>query len=92
MHRWPCKIFEINTSDDHIHILLKVPPQVQLSKLVNNYKTVTSRVIRKEFSSLLSMHYWKPYFWSSSYFIATVSERAHAAVATYVNAQGEQHT
>jgi len=84
---WPCKISEINTSSDHIHILFEAPPQVQLSKLVNNYKTVTSRLLRKEFSEFLSKYYWKPYFWSQSYFIATVSERNHASVLSYVKKQ-----
>jgi len=84
---WPCKISEINTSSDHIHILFEAPPQVQLSKLVNNYKTVTSRLLRKEFSEFLSKYYWKPYFWSMSYFIATVSERTHDAVLSYVKNQ-----
>jgi len=84
---WPCKISEMNTSVDHIHILFEAPPQVQLSKLVNNFKTVTSRLLRKEFSEFLSRYYWKPYFWSQSYFIATVSERSHAAVLCYVKNQ-----
>ena len=84
---WLCKISEINTSSDHIHILFEAPPQVQLSKQVNNYKTVTSRLLRKEFYEFLSKYYWKPYFWSQSYFIATVSERTHAAVLSYVKNQ-----
>jgi len=84
---WPCKVVEINTSTDHVHILFEAPPQVQLSKLVNNYKTVTSRLIRKEFADFLSQYYWKPYFWSQSYFIATVSERTHAAVQSYIKNQ-----
>ena len=84
---WPCKVVEINTSTDHVHILFEAPPQVQLSKLVNNYKTVTSRLIRKEFADFLSKYYWKPYFWSQSYFIATVSERTHAAVQSYIKNQ-----
>jgi len=44
---WPCKISEINTSADHVHILFEAPPQVQLSKMVNNYKTVTSRLLKE---------------------------------------------
>jgi putative transposase len=82
---WSCKVFEINTSVDHVHILFEAPPQVQLSKLVNNYKTVTSRLLRKEFADFLSKYYWKPYFWSQSYFIATVSDRTHAVVTENVS-------
>ena len=44
---WHCTIKAVNTDLDHIHILFEAPPQVQLFKLANNYKTVTSRLIRK---------------------------------------------
>ena len=84
---WSCVIQEINTSSDHVHILFEAPPQVQLSKLINNYKTVTSRLIRKEFATYLSKYYWKPYFWSNSYFVCTVSDRSHDAVKQYVRNQ-----
>jgi len=84
---WKCRIFEINSSSNHVHILFEAPPQVQLSKLINNYKTVTSRLIRKDFAGFLSKYYWKPFFWSDSYFIATVSDRTHEAVQQYVQSQ-----
>ena len=73
---WKCGIHEINTDKD------------QLSKLVNNYKTVTSRCLRKEFAEELKPYYWKPYFWSDSYFICSVSDRSHAAVEAYIKDQG----
>lgn len=85
---WKCSISTINTDKDHIHILFEAAPQVQLSKLVNNFKTVTSRHIRKEFADELSPYYWKPYFWSDSYFICTVSDRTHAIVDHYIRDQG----
>lgn len=81
---WKTNIIAINTDLDHIHILFEAPPQVQLSKLVNNFKTVSSRLIRKEFSEQLKPYYWKPYFWSNSYFICTVSEKSEAIVKKYI--------
>lgn len=85
---WKCRILEISTDKDHIHILFESKPQVQLSKLVNNYKTVTSRILRKEFADELSPYYWKPYFWSDSYFIGCVSDRTREAVRFYMQNQG----
>ena len=82
-----CNIIEINTSLDHVHILFEAPPQVQLSKLINNYKTVTSRLLRKEFANFLQQYYWKPYFWSMSYFVCTVSDRSHENVKNYIETQ-----
>ena len=60
---WKGEILEINTDHDHIHILFEVSPQTQLSKLINNGKTVTPRLIRKEFSEELQPVYWKLYFY-----------------------------
>ena len=85
---WKCTIEELNTDRDHIHIVFEAMPQVQLSKLINNFKTITSRTLRKEFSEELSKYYWKPYFWSDSYFICTVSDRSSEAVKKYVQNQG----
>jgi len=87
---WNCTINTLNTGLDHIHILFEAPPQVQLSKLINNYKTVSARLIRKEFSEELKSYYWKPYFWSMAYFICTVSDRSASAVKEYIENQGKE--
>ena len=81
---WGCKISAINTDKDHIHIMFETKPQIQLSKLINNFKTVTSRRIRKEFADELKPFYWKPYFWSDSYFVCTVSDRSREIVEKYI--------
>ena len=86
-NNFDCKVLEINTDKDHIHILFSTKPQVQLSKLVNSYKTVTSRLLRKEFIDFLVPYYPKPYFWSRSYFICTASERSHDVVTAYIENQ-----
>lgn len=85
-----CELIEFNVNQDHIHILFSAPPQVKLSAFVNNLKTVTSRLLRKEFSEFLSQYYWKPYFWSESYFIGAVSERTNIAVKQYIQMQKEK--
>ena len=87
---FPCEVLEINTDVDHIHIMFDAPPQVQLSALVNSYKTVTARLLRKEFQEQLSKFYWKPVFWSQSYFIGTVSDRSRETVAQYIRDQGNK--
>ena len=85
---WESKIISINTDEDHVHILFETSPQTQLSKLINNYKTVTSRLIRKEFSKQLEQYYWKTYFWSDTYFISSVSDTSEAMIKTYIDKQG----
>ena len=65
------------------------PPQVRLSDLVNNYKTVSARLIRKEFASELAPYYWKPFFWSRSYFLSTVSEVDDKTIRNYIENQNK---
>ena len=84
-----CKVHAVNANVDHIHILFEAPPQVQLSKLVNSYNTVSSRLLRKEFPDEVFRFYVNSAFWSQSYFICTVSERSEAAVKHYIETQKE---
>lgn len=88
---WKLKIDSINTDSDHVHIMFSSTPQTCLSKLINNYKTVTSRLLRKEFSDYLKQFYSvdKSYFWSNSYFIGTVSEVSENIVKNYIENQGK---
>ncbi|NEW59745.1 hypothetical protein GSY74_00475 [Sulfurovum sp. bin170] len=51
-----------NCSQNYLHIAFESSPQIQLSKLINNFKTVSSRYIRKEFKEYLKPFYWKPFF------------------------------
>ena len=60
---WKCEIIEIESEADHLHIAFEAYPQIQLSKLINNFKTVSSRYIRKEFAEYLKPFYWKHFFW-----------------------------
>ena len=71
--KWKCNVISAEGSQDHLHVYFSAPPQVRLSDLVNNFKTVSARLIRKEFASELVPYYWKPFFWSRSYFLSTVS-------------------
>jgi putative transposase len=44
--------------------------KLELSKLINSLKTVTSRAIRKEFEQHIGQFYWKPLLWTRAYYIA----------------------
>lgn len=82
-------IQEMECMNDHIHILFDAPPSMNLSDVVNAYKSASSRHIRKQFSEQLAKYYWEPYFWSLSYFIGTVSDASYEAVKNYIKTQKE---
>lgn len=82
-----CTIIEMNGEMDHFHILFEAPPQVQLSKLINSFKSVSSRYIRKEFATHLAPYYWKPYFWSPSYLIVSTGGAPLETIKKYIENQ-----
>ena len=86
--QWECKIISMKAGEkNHFHILFEATPTVQLSKLINNYKTVSSRLIRKEYADFLSDYYWKPHFWSRTYFVGCVSDVNEEIIKNYISNQ-----
>lgn len=79
-----CEILEMNGEADHIHILFDAHPQIQLSKIINSFKTVSSRYIRKEFQRELAFYFWKPYFWIRSYMVLTTGGATIDVVKRYI--------
>ncbi len=56
-----CQDFEVNLTEfnsekDHVHLLVEYPPKVQLSKLINSLKGVSSRLMRKEYPEILTKY------------------------------------
>lgn len=85
------EILEFNGEADYIHILFEADPLTAPGELVNVVKTQTSRTARKLYgNTLLKKWYWKPYFWSDSYFITTVSENSLQNVKIYIQSQGQK--
>ena len=85
--KWNCEILQINGEEDHLHILFEAPPQVQLSKLINNFKTVSSRLIRKNHKEQVEKYYWKPYFWNNSYLIISSGGAPIEVIKKYIQNQ-----
>lgn len=80
-------ITALETMPDHVHILFEAMPNINLAVFINALKSGSSRNMRKNFAKELAPYYWKPYFWSLSYFIGTVSEKTTSAVKKYINEQ-----
>lgn len=41
-----CEIIEMNGELDHVHLLVAYPPKLAVSVMVNNLKSVSSRLLR----------------------------------------------
>jgi putative transposase len=82
------QIIEQETDMDHIHILFASKPQIQLSKFVNSLKSVSARLLFREFPEL-KRELWENRFWSRSYFLSSVGEVKLEDVKRYVQSQGD---
>jgi putative transposase len=85
--KWGCELTEFNGEPDHVHLLISYPPDVAISKLVNNLKTVSSRLIRKEFAEYVNSIYSKPIFWTGAYFVASTGGATLEQIKAYVENQ-----
>lgn len=80
------KIIEQETANDHIHILFSSKPQTQLSKFVNSLKSVSARLIFREFPDV-KKQLWGGHFWSPSYFLASTGQVTLEELKRYVENQ-----
>ena len=86
--KWGYEVVELNGEADHVHLLFAYYPQMQLSKFINNLKTVSSLYIRKEFPEQVKRFYWnKPVFWHSAYFTASCGSVTVETLKRYVQEQ-----
>ncbi|AFZ45352.1 transposase IS200-family protein [Halothece sp. PCC 7418] len=87
LKKWQSELMEFNGEPDHVHLLISYPPHVQLSKLIANLKTVSSRLIRKEFPNHIDRFYYKPVFWTGAYFVASCGGVTVEQLKRYVENQ-----
>jgi putative transposase len=86
--KWGGSLLECDGQADHVHLLLALPPNLELSRFVNNLKSTSSRLLRKEFAASLKKLYRKPVFWSRSYCIISFGGVPLAVLRQYVDQQG----
>ncbi len=61
-------MLQFDGESDHVHLLIDLHPDNNISQLVASLKSASSRIIRKEFKSEVDKAYSKSVFWSGSYY------------------------
>ena len=85
--KWEVDLEEFGGEADHIHLMLDMHPNIMPSKFINNLKTVSSRLIRKEFSQHLKAYYWKPVLWTRAYCLITAGGAPLEVLKKYIQNQ-----
>jgi putative transposase len=80
-------LVEFNGEEDHVHLLIDAHPSMDLSKFINSIKTVSSRLVRKEFKTHIDKFYWKPFFWTRAYCLLTTGGSPLDVIKQYIQNQ-----
>lgn len=78
---------EFNGEENHVHLLVRYPPSLALSRLVNSLKGVSSRYLRKHYSQGLKGKLFGKRLWSPSYFAGSVGGAGLGVVKRYIEKQ-----
>ena len=73
------EVIALNGFVDHLHLLLRIPPQLGVATVVKRIKGRTSRVIGE-------------LYWQAGYWVTVVEEQNIAGVRDYIRNQWENHT
>ncbi len=90
--RWDIVLDEFGGEADHIHLLLDAHPNIMPSKFINSLKTVTSRMIRKEFPARVQKFYLKPVLWTRAYCLISAGGAPIEVLKQYIKNQSTPKT
>jgi putative transposase len=89
------KDFDVNIIEqecgvDHIHILFRTRPTLDMTKFINILKGHTSREMRSKHKDFLKNKLWGDSFWSPSYFLATTGNVTIDVLKKYIEDQRKE--
>jgi len=81
-----CILLECKGEEDHIHLLIDLHPDNNLSALLGATKSATSRILRKEFESELRPYFknWKKGLWGDQLYIRSAGGAPLSILEQYI--------
>ena len=87
---YPLLAFETkNHDEDHVHLLLSIPPQMSVGTAVKIIKSNTSRSMKQKFPFLKEVYWGTDGIWSDGYFVSTVGINEQV-IKDYIKHQGQE--
>ena len=83
------EILEIEHDVDHVHMLVSIPPKINVGRVVGILKANTSRRLKEKFSFLKDVYWGTDGIWSDGYFVSTVGINKQI-IQKYIQLQGEE--
>lgn len=79
----------IGFDQDHLHMLMVIPPKYSIAKVMGQLKSQSSSELRKRFSWLGKVYWKENIVWSPGYFVSSVGVDEET-IKNYVEYQGRQ--
>ena len=83
------EIVEQTIQDDHVHMLIIIPPKYSVSEVVERIKGRSSSMLRKRYSWLKKVYREENIVWSPGYFVSTVGVD-EVVIQRYIKYQQDQ--
>ena len=67
-----CEVQEMSVQNDHIHLVISIPPKVSVSQMMGILKGKLAIKLFKSYPKMKQKPYWGNHFWARGYFVSTV--------------------
>lgn len=81
------EVIEQNCGVDHVHLLFRTKPTLDICKFINILKGRSSRTLREKHKDFLKDKLWGDNFWGPSYFLCTTGNVTIDILKNYVENQ-----
>jgi len=81
------EVLEVNTDQDHIHLLVSIAPKMATAEAVRILKSNTGRMMTKKFPFIRQVYNGEMSLWSIGYFVSTVGIN-QKTIEAYIKNQG----
>jgi putative transposase len=85
--KWNTSLTSLSGELDYVRLVIDFPPNVEIGKLIDNLKAVSSKVICKEFSSIINETNCSSGLWAGAYFVVSCDGVTTDQVKSYVERQ-----
>ena len=77
----------VNVQEDHVHMVVVIPPRVSVARVVKYVKSTTGRLLKERFDFMRKAIYGRGGIWSRGYCVSSIGLN-EKTIMKYVEHQG----
>ena len=79
----------VNHDEDHVHLLISIPPTMSVGNAVKIIKSNTAKALKQKFPFIKETYWGNDGIWSDSYFVSTIGINKEI-INKYIKNQGQE--